>query len=102
MHALVLVVALVAEDPAVLRNAALAGHLEVAASYGVRFQTIDGDLDEGAARLCYDGEAWARVLATPAAPPVEKARAALFLASTRCRAALLPPAKEREFNDRRV
>jgi hypothetical protein len=85
------------------RDAALAGHLEVAASYGVRFQTIDGDLDEGAAaRLCYDGEAWARVLATPGAPPVEKARAALFLASTRCRPALLPPAKERELNDGRV
>jgi hypothetical protein len=89
------------------RDAALAGHLEVAASYGVRFQTIDGDLPEGgatdgAARLCYDGEAWARVLSTPSSPPIEKARAALFLASTRCRPALLPPAKEREFNDRRV
>jgi hypothetical protein len=85
-----------------LRDAALAGHLEVAASYGVRFESVDGDLDEGAARLCYDGEAWARVLATPGAPPVEKARAALFLAGTRCQPALLPPAKQRELNDRRL
>jgi hypothetical protein len=84
-----------------MRDAALAGHLEVAASYGVRFQSLDGDLD-GAARLCYDGEAWIRVLATPGAPAVEKARAALFLASTRCQPVLLPPAKQRELNDGRV
>jgi hypothetical protein len=85
-----------------LRDAALAGHLEVAASYGVRFESVDGDLTEGAARLCYDGEAWARVLATPGTAPVEKARAALFLAGTRCQPVLLPPAKQRAFNDRRL
>jgi hypothetical protein len=85
-----------------LRDAALAGHLEVAASYGVRFESVDGDPADGAARLCYDGEAWARVLATPGAPPVEKARAALFLAGTRCQATILPPAQQRAFNDRRV
>ncbi len=84
------------------RDSALAGHLEVAASYGVRFESVDGDSDEGATRLCYDGEAWARVLATPGAPPLEKARAALFLAGTRCQPALLPPAKERVLNDARV
>src|SRR6266478_6561531 len=55
------------------RDAALAGELEVAASYGVRFESVDGDLADGPARLCYDGEAWARVLATPGAAPVEKA-----------------------------
>jgi hypothetical protein len=85
-----------------LRDAALAGHLEVAASYGVRFESVDGDPADGAARLCYDGEAWTRVLATPGAPPVEKARAALFLAGTRCQPVILPPAKQREFNDRRL
>jgi hypothetical protein len=85
-----------------IRDAALAGHLEVAASYGVKFDAVDGDMEEGPARLCYDGEAWARVLATPTAQPIEKARAALFLASTRCRPSLLPPAKERDFNDRRL
>jgi hypothetical protein len=85
-----------------LRDAALAGHLEVATSYGVKFESIDGEVGEGTARLCYDGEAWARVLATPGAPPVEKARAALFLASTRCQPALLPPAKQRELNERRL
>ncbi|HVZ75512.1 MAG TPA: hypothetical protein VHJ20_24230 [Polyangia bacterium] len=84
------------------RDAALAGHLEVAASYGVKFETIDGNESDDTTRLCYDGEAWARVLATPSASPVEKARAALFLASTRCQPALLPPAKERDFNERRL
>ncbi|HSZ83991.1 MAG TPA: hypothetical protein VLA14_17025 [Polyangia bacterium] len=84
------------------RDSALAGHLEVAASYGVRFESVDGEVDEGAARLCYDGEAWSRVLATPGAPPLEKARAALFLAGTRCQPALLPPAKERALNDARL
>jgi hypothetical protein len=85
-----------------LRDAALAGHLEVAQNYGVRFEPVDGDVGEGPGRLCYDGEAWARVLAAPAAPPVEKARAALFLAGTRCQPALLPPAQQRAFNDRRL
>jgi hypothetical protein len=88
-----------------LRDAALAGHLEVARSYGARFESQDlgaGEVGEGPARLCYDGEAWARVLATPGAPPVEKARAALFLAGTRCQPALLPPAQQRAFNDRRL
>jgi predicted Rdx family selenoprotein len=84
------------------RDTALAGHLEVAASYGVRFNTVDGDLTENTGRLCYDGEAWERVLATPGAPAVEKARAALFLASTRCQPALLPPAQQRQLNDRRL
>jgi hypothetical protein len=84
------------------RDAALAGHLEVATSYGVRFESEGGDGSEGTARLCYDGEAWARVLATPGAPPIEKARAALFLAGTRCQPALLPPAQQRAFNDRRL
>jgi hypothetical protein len=84
------------------KDATLAGHLEVAASYGVRFNAIDGDVGEGSARLCYDGDAWESVLASPSAAPLEKARAALWLASTRCQPALLAPAKERELNDRRL
>lgn len=83
-------------------DSTLAGHLEVAASYGVRFESVDGDLGDGTARLCYDGQAWARVLATPGAPAVEKAKAALWMAGTRCQPSVLPPAKEREFNDRRL
>jgi len=87
-----------------LKDAALAGQLEVAASYGVRFDSVDGDAGEhgDTGRLCYDGEAWTRVLALPGASPLDKARAALFLASTRCQPALLPPARERELNTARV
>jgi hypothetical protein len=86
------------------KDATLAGHLEVAASYGVRFSALDGDVGDvgGTARLCYDGEAWEQVLASPVAAPIEKARAALWLAGTRCLPALLPPAKQREHNDRRL
>jgi hypothetical protein len=85
------------------KDAALAGQLEVAASYGVRFDSVDGDAEHGdTGRLCYDGEAWTRVLALPGASPVDKARAALFLASTRCQPALLPPARERELNSTRM
>ena len=84
-----------------LRDAALAGHLEVAAELRRCASSRSTAIRRtGAARLCYDGEAWARVLATPGAPPVEKARAALFLASTRCQPVILPPAKQRAFNDR--
>ena len=56
----------------------------------------------GAARLCYDGEAWTRVLAAPAAAPAERARAALFLAVDPCRDPALPPAEARLWNDRRL
>jgi hypothetical protein len=57
------------------------------------------------ARLCYDGEAWASVLAAPAATPIERARAALFLAGRSCQdrtALALAPAEARAWNDRRI
>ena len=56
------------------------------------------------ARLCYDGEAWERVLAAPTAAPVERARAALSLAGRSCqdRDAALSPAEARAWNDRRM
>jgi hypothetical protein len=101
------------------RDAALAAHLEVAASYGVRFNVVEaapaldwlarspaaaGAPAPRAARqiVCYDGEAWARILATPAAAPAERARAALFLSVDRCADPAAPPAQARAFNDRRL
>ena len=41
-------------------DATLAGQLEVAESYGVKFRSFERD---GRARVCYDGEAFRRVLA---------------------------------------
>ncbi|HXU64785.1 MAG TPA: hypothetical protein VN962_23955 [Polyangia bacterium] len=84
------------------RDAALAGQLEVTASYGVRFNVVEPGLTDSRTRVCYDGEAWARVLATPTAAPAERARAALFLSTDRCADPAAAPALVRAFNDRRL
>ena len=61
-------------------NPALSSHLEVATGYGVRFVSIDeGDHVE----LCYDGEAYRRVMALPASEE-QRARAALALTKAEC------------------
>jgi hypothetical protein len=89
------------------RNAALSAHIEVAESYGVKFRSIEVTPASGGragvrARLCYDGEAWERVLASPIAPAIERTRAALFVASRACLDPTSPPAELRAWNDRRV
>lgn len=84
------------------RDAALAGQLEVAASYGVRFNVVEPGPTDTRTRVCYDGEAWERVLATPNAAPAERARAALSLSSDRCADPAAAPALVRAFNDRRL
>lgn len=61
-------------------DAALAAHLEVAQSYGVRYTSRE---DKDHTQVCYDGEAFRRVLALSAAPQ-EKARAALALTRPDC------------------
>jgi hypothetical protein len=84
------------------RDTTLAAHLEVAASYGVKFNLVEPTTPGGRALVCYDGEAWERVLAAPNASPVERARAALFLSVDRCADPAAPPAVARAFNDRRL
>jgi uncharacterized membrane protein len=96
------------------RNATLTAHIEVAESYGVKFKSVDvpatGNGTGAAAqraRLCYDGEAWEGVLAARAAAPIERARAALALASAgracQDRTTLaLEPTEARAWNDRRL
>jgi hypothetical protein len=69
-------------------DAALAGAIEVAESYGVHFRSFER---EGRARVCYDGEAYRRVLAL-AASPAAKARAALGLTEPGCVDPALPAA----------
>jgi hypothetical protein len=76
--------------------------IEVAESYGVHFRSVDPLLAGGRARLCYDGDAWERVLNARAAPPLERARAALFFAGGECLDPALPAAERRAWNDRRV
>jgi hypothetical protein len=84
------------------RDTALAAHLEVAASYGVRFTLVEPTTPGGRALVCYDGEAWQQVLATPTASAVERARAALFLSVDPCADPAAPPTVARAFNDRRL
>lgn len=59
----------------------LAAHLEVAALYGVKFRSYEHD---GTLRLCYDGEAFRRVLSQPDTAPAVRARAALALTRPDC------------------
>ena len=60
----------------------VAAQLDVAARYGLRFRTLEREA--GAMQLCYDGEAFRRVLAMPASTPEQKARAALALTRVDC------------------
>ena len=79
-------------------EAALAAHLEVATRYGVRFFERERD---GRVRLCYDGEAWARVLALPA-PPALQARAALGLTQPACADPGLGPVERQRDDETRA
>jgi hypothetical protein len=61
-------------------EASLAAQIEVAESYGVGFVRFE---QEGSTRVCYDGEAFRRVLALGGAGP-ERVRAALGLTDPGC------------------
>ncbi|BBB64765.1 hypothetical protein UNDYM_0512 [Undibacterium sp. YM2] len=61
-------------------EATIAAHLEVVANYGIN---IKGYEREGRMQLCYDGEAFRRVLAMNATPD-QKARAALAVTRQDC------------------
>jgi hypothetical protein len=62
-------------------SAAVAAHLEGVAQYGVKFFNYER---EGAIQLCYDGEAFRRVLQTASAQADERARAVLALTRHDC------------------
>ena len=69
----------------------VSAHLEVAAQYGVKFRSFER---EGSLQLCYDGEAFRRVLSMPASPQAQ-ARAVLALTRHDCLdPALLPLARQ--------
>ncbi len=96
MLATLVLIAIVAQDQIPLRAAArqskpgdevLAAHLEVAASYGV---TIRGFEREGRIQLCYEGDAFRRVLALPSTD-AQRVRAALALTRPECVSPELSP-----------
>ena len=68
-------------------QAMLAGHLDVAARYGVSFTNSERD---GRVRICYEGEAFRRVLAMPSSA-VQRARAALAITRAECMPGELRP-----------
>ncbi|MFC0348340.1 hypothetical protein [Undibacterium danionis] len=66
--------------PAKQIETSIAAHLEVASYYGVQFKSFER---KGRIQLCYDGEAFRRVLAMNASSE-QKARAALALTRPEC------------------
>lgn len=67
--------------PGKASGATLSAHLDVANGYGVRFTTYEV---EGRMQVCYDGEAFRRVLAMPVADAEQRARAGLALTRPEC------------------
>jgi len=82
-------------------GATVAAHLEVVANYGVRFTSYE---QGGAVQLCYDGEAFRRVLAFAAlaANAEQRARAALALTRHDCVDPALRPLERRQLDSWRA
>lgn len=76
------------------KQAALSAHLEVASRFGVKFASYE---QGGRMRICYDGDAFRRVLGLPATP-AQKARAALALTQPECADPALLPLQRHEWN----
>jgi hypothetical protein len=81
--------------PSRVATVALAAHLDVAAGYGVRFTSHERD-----ARMlvCYDGEAFRRVLALPSRP-AQRANAALALTREECADPALGPTERERLDE---
>ena len=76
------------------RDVTFAAHLEVAAQYGVAIRSFER---AGRMQLCYDGEAFRRVLALPASDE-QKARAALALTRPECADPDMTPVQRHAFD----
>ena len=79
-------------------QATLAAHLEVATRYGVNFRSYER---EGRMQVCYDGEAFRRVLALES-DPAQRARAALALTRPECVDPQLRPLERGQVDQWRV
>lgn len=84
-----------------ISSARLSGQLDVASGYGVRFSSYE---QHGTLQLCYDGEAFRRVMAMPAsrATPEQRARAALALTRHDCVDPALPPSQRLALDQQRA
>jgi len=79
-------------------DSVIAAHLEVAASLGVAIKSFERD---GRMQLCYDGEAFRRVLALPA-PDEQHALAALAVTRHECVEPNMPPIQRYDFDKWRI
>jgi hypothetical protein len=76
----------------------LSAHLDVAARYGIKFSNNERS---GRIYICYDGEAFRRVLAMRSTPE-QRARAALGLTRQECTPGELRPLERRQMDDWRA
>ncbi|HUI98930.1 MAG TPA: hypothetical protein VLY46_01790 [Usitatibacter sp.] len=81
-------------------QAALAAHLEIAAHYGVGFETVQRDEDHVV--VCYDGDAFRRLLDLGRASPEQAARAVLALTRADCAPGSLEPTRKRAEDEARA
>jgi len=79
-------------------QALTSAHLDVAGRYGVHFTTHEA---EGRMILCYEGDAFRRVLALPSTA-AQRARAALALTRLECGSAEIDPNKQRQLGEWRA
>ncbi|MET3135451.1 hypothetical protein AAKU55_005761 [Oxalobacteraceae bacterium GrIS 1.11] len=79
-------------------DALVSAHLEVAANYGIGIQGFERD---GRIQLCYDGEAFRRVLALHSTSQ-QRARAALALTRTECIDPALGPTQRMAYDSWRA
>ena len=77
---------------------ALSAHLDVAARYGVRFSNHER---KGRMQICYEGDAFRRVLAMRSTPP-QRGRAVLGLTRQECVPADLGPLERRRLDEWRA
>ncbi|MGZ5064707.1 MAG: hypothetical protein ACXWG1_04115 [Usitatibacter sp.] len=80
-------------------QAALSGHLEVAMQYGVVFATFERD---GRMAVCYDGDAFRRVIGLGQGDAAQRARAALALTRLECSPGDLRPTERRATDEARA
>jgi hypothetical protein len=80
-------------------QATLSGHYEVAMHYGVVFTTFERD---GRMVICYDGDAFRRVMELGQGDAVQRARAALALTRPECSAGDLRPTERRAADEASV
>ena len=79
-------------------EAVIAAHLEVVASYGIAIRSFEHD---GRMTLCYDGEAFRRVMALSSSDE-QKARAALALTRPECTDPAITPVERAELDNWRA